>query len=132
MTRGLEGKKLRLEQQYFFCSCSLQDMIRLHLMMYKNLDEFHQLWTVQLNDTHPAISVAELMRLLVDEHLMPWDQAWNITQQVFCYTNHTLMPEALERWPLPLFASVLPRHLEIIFEINCSLPGRCPPEISWR
>jgi starch phosphorylase len=115
---GLEGKKLRLEQQYFFCSCSLQDMIRLHLMMYKNLDEFHQLWTVQLNDTHPAISVAELMRLLVDEHLMPWDQAWNITQQVFCYTNHTLLPEALERWPLPLFASVLPRHLEIIFEIN--------------
>ncbi len=115
---GLGGKKLRLEQQYLFCSCSLQDMLRLHLLSYQSLDYFHQDWTVQLNDTHPAISVAELMRLLVDEHQMSWEQAWNITQQVFCYTNHTLLPEALEKWPLPLFASVLPRHLEIIFEIN--------------
>ena len=115
---GLEGKKLRLEQQYFFCSCALRDMIRIHSLKYKNLEEFGQLWTVQLNDTHPAIAVAELMRLLVDVRQMPWEQAWNITQQVFCYTNHTLLPEALEKWPLSLFASVLPRHLEIIFEIN--------------
>jgi glycogen phosphorylase len=115
---GLEGKKLRLEQQYFFCSCSLQDMIRLHLLMYENLDNFAELWTVQLNDTHPSISVAELMRLLLDEKNFPWEKAWSITTQVFCYTNHTLLPEALEKWPLSLFASVLPRHLEIIFEIN--------------
>ena len=115
---GLEGKKLRLEQQYFFCSCALQDMIRIHLLKYQNLDEFGQLWTVQLNDTHPSISIAELMHLLVDEHQIPWDQAWNITQKVFCYTNHTLLPEALEKWSLSMFAAVLPRHLEIIFEIN--------------
>jgi starch phosphorylase len=93
-------------------------MIRLHFLMDKKLAEFHQLWAVQLNDTHPAISIAELMRLLVDEQQMPWEQAWNITRQVFCYTNHTLLPEAMEKWPLSLFASVLPRHLEIIFEIN--------------
>ncbi len=115
---GLEGKKLRLEQQYFFCSCALKDMIRIHSLKYKNLDQFGQLWTVQLNDTHPAIAVAELMRLLVDVRQMPWEQAWTITQQVFCYTNHTLLPEALEKWPLSLFAAVLPRHLEIIYEIN--------------
>jgi starch phosphorylase len=115
---GLEGKKLRLEQQYFFCSCALQDMIRLHLLMYKSLTNFPELWTVQLNDTHPAISVAELMRLLVDEKKLSWEKAWTITTQVFCYTNHTLLPEALEKWPLSLFASVLPRHLEIIYEIN--------------
>ena len=93
-------------------------MIRIHSIKYKNLDEFGQLWTVQLNDTHPAIAVAELMRLLVDVRQMPWEKAWNICQQVFCYTNHTLLPEALEKWPVSLFASVLPRHLEIIFEIN--------------
>ncbi len=116
--QGLQGKRLRLEQQYFFSSCALQDMIRLHLLNSDNLDNFHQHWSVQLNDTHPAISVAELMRLLVDEHQLPWDQAWSMTRQVFCYTNHTLLPEALEKWPLSLFAAVLPRHLEIIFEIN--------------
>ncbi len=115
---GLGGKKLRLEQQYFFCSCALQDMMRLHLMMYNNLDNFPELWTVQLNDTHPAIAIAELMRLLVDEKHFSWDKAWSITTQVFCYTNHTLLPEALEKWSLSLFAAVLPRHLEIIFEIN--------------
>lgn len=114
----LEGKRLRLEQQYFFCSCSLQDMLRLHLHFAGTLDSFPRHWTVQLNDTHPAIAVAELLRLLVDEHRLPWEQAWDITRQVFCYTNHTLLPEALEKWPLPLFAAVLPRHLEIIYEIN--------------
>jgi glycogen phosphorylase len=112
------GKQLRLEQQYFFVSCSLQDMIRIHRQRDPSLANFHRKYAAQLNDTHPAIAVAELMRLLVDEHEMPWDTAWDITRQTFAYTNHTLLPEALERWPLPLFARVLPRHLEIIFEIN--------------
>jgi glycogen phosphorylase len=112
------GKLLRLEQQYFFVSCSLQDMIRLLMMRGKPLNEFHSYWAVQLNDTHPSIAVAELMRLLVDEHAMGWDQAWAITQQTCGYTNHTLLAEALERWPLQLFARLLPRHLEIIYEIN--------------
>lgn len=114
----LQGKQLRLEQQYFFVSCSLQDMIRLHLLRGKSLDTFHEVYTAQLNDTHPSIAVAELMRLLVDEHGMDWEQAWQITRSTFAYTNHTLLPEALEKWPLQLFGDLLPRHLEIIFEIN--------------
>ncbi len=114
----IAGKQLRLEQQYFFVSCSLQNIIDLHLEVFDRLDNLHELWAVQLNDTHPAIAVAELMRLLVDEHQMPWDQAWPITVATCGYTNHTLLPEALEKWPLPLFAKVLPRHLEIIYEIN--------------
>jgi starch phosphorylase len=112
------GKRLRLAQQYFFVSCSLQDMIRLHFLRGKSLDSFHVHFAVQLNDTHPAIAVAELMRLLVDEHLFPWEQAWEITRKTLAYSNHTLLPEALETWPLPLFAELLPRHLEIIYEIN--------------
>jgi starch phosphorylase len=112
------GKQLRLEQQYFFVSCALQDMIRIYLQREKNLDHFHIKYAVQLNDTHPSIAVAELMRLLVDEHLMGWDQAWEITRQTFAYTNHTLLPEALEKWSLQLFGRLLPRHLEIIYEIN--------------
>ena len=112
------GKQLRLAQQYFFVSCSLQDMIRLTLVQEKTLAEFHVYWAVQLNDTHPSIAVAELMRLLVDEHEMDWDQAWEITQRTCGYTNHTLLAEALEKWSLPLFARLLPRHLEIIYEIN--------------
>jgi starch phosphorylase len=112
------GKLLRLAQQYFFVSCSLQDMIRLLLRRGKNLDDFHLYWAAQLNDTHPSIAVAELMRLLVDEHSMEWDQAWAITQRSCGYTNHTLLSEALEKWPLSLFGKVLPRHLEIIYEIN--------------
>jgi starch phosphorylase len=114
----IEGKRLRLMQQFFFTSCSLQDMVRLHLSLGKPLSNFHEKWTVQLNDTHPSIGIAELMRLLLDEHNMTWDEAWHITQQTFGYTNHTLLPEALERWPLDLFANLLPRHLEIIYEIN--------------
>jgi starch phosphorylase len=115
---GLQGKQLRLEQQYFFVSCALQDMIRIHLAAGRKIENFHQKWTIQLNDTHPSIGVAELMRLLVDVHDLPWDQAWQITSQTFNYTNHTLLPEALERWSLPLFARLLPRHIEIIYEIN--------------
>lgn len=112
------GRKLRLEQQYFFVSSSLQDMIRLYRQRAHSLDDFAKKYAVQLNDTHPSISIAELMRLLVDEYQMEWEQAWKITQQTFNYTNHTLMPEALERWSVPLFSSVLPRHWEIILEIN--------------
>ena len=112
------GKKLRLAQQHFFVSCSLQDMIRLHLVRQKSLTEFGSHWAVQLNDTHPSIAVAELMRLLIDEHMMEWDEAWAITQRTCAYTNHTLLTEALEKWPVPLFGKSLPRHLEIIYEIN--------------
>jgi glycogen phosphorylase len=114
----LQGKQLRLEQQYFFVTCSLQDMIRMHLRVGGSLDKFDQAFAVQLNDTHPSIGVAELMRLLVDEHQMDWDLAWDITRKTLAYTNHTLLPEALEKWPLNLFGSLLPRHLEIIYEIN--------------
>jgi len=114
----IQGKELRLQQQYFFTSCSLQDMIRFQHRMGCPLETFHKEWAIQLNDTHPSIGVAELMRLLLDEHDMGWDQAWSITTQTFSFTNHTLLPEALERWPLPLFGSLLPRHLEIIYEIN--------------
>jgi glycogen phosphorylase len=113
-----QGKQLRLQQQYFFASCAMQDMIRMFLQQSGSIDRLHEQFVVQLNDTHPAIAVAELMRLLVDEHTLPWNQAWEITQQTFGYTNHTLLPEALERWSIPLFGSLLPRHLEIIYEIN--------------
>jgi len=109
---------LRLAQQYFFVSCSLQDMIRIHGQSAKGVTDFHQKYAVQLNDTHPSIAVAELMRLLVDEHGLDWEPAWEITRQTFAYTNHTLLPEALEKWPVSLFGSLLPRHLEIIYEIN--------------
>jgi starch phosphorylase len=112
------GKQLRLQQQYFFVSCALQDMLRLHQLRQKPVHEFDEYWAVQLNDTHPSIAVVELMRLLVDEQQLPWDQAWSMTQRTCGYTNHTLLAEALERWPVPLFRALLPRHLEIIYEIN--------------
>jgi starch phosphorylase len=115
---SIQGRQLRLQQQYFFASCALQDMIRLYRQRSEDLSKLDKQFAVQLNDTHPAIAVAELMRLLVDVHYMEWELAWKITGKIFGYTNHTLLPEALERWSLPLFASVLPRHLEIIFEIN--------------
>ena len=114
----IQGKELRLQQQYFFTSCALQDMIRVYLHTNRSIDAFHEKFAIQLNDTHPSIGVAELMRLLIDEHGLEWEKAWEITSHTFSYTNHTLLPEALERWPLPLFASLLPRHLEIIYEIN--------------
>ena len=115
---ALQGKTLRLEQQYFFVCCSLQDMLRIMRGQRIPPERFHEKFAVQLNDTHPAIAVPELMRLLVDEHQMPWEQAWDITRKTFSYTNHTLLPEALERWPLAMLARLLPRHLEIIYEIN--------------
>ncbi len=112
------GKELRLKQQYFFVSCSLQDMIRLQLGTAGTLESFHEKFVAQLNDTHPAVAVPELMRLLIDDHQMGWDQAWQITRQTFAFTNHTLLPEALETWPVDLFGRLLPRLLEIIYEIN--------------
>jgi starch phosphorylase len=114
---GLAGKQLRLEQEYFFVSCALQDCIRL-LLQKTTIREFAEKFALQLNDTHPTLAVPELMRLLMDVHGMGWDEAWGITSRSFGYTNHTLMPEALETWPLPLFAQLLPRHLEIVYEIN--------------
>lgn len=113
-----QGRQLRLAQQIFFVSCSLQDMMRILRRQKIPLEKFYEKFTVQLNDTHPAIAIAELMRLLLDEAGMAWDPAWEITQRTFAYTNHTLLPEALERWPVSLLGSLLPRHLEIIYEIN--------------
>ena len=112
------GKELRLKQQFFFSSCSLQDMLRIHALLGGTPATFHEKWAVQLNDTHPAVAVAELMRLLVDEHGLGWDEAWAVTRASFAYTNHTLLPEALEKWTADLFGTVLPRHLEIVYEIN--------------
>ena len=111
------GKQLRLEQQAFFVSCALQDCIRL-LLRRSPIQRFGDRFRIQLNDTHPSLAVPELMRLLMDEHGLGWNEAWNITTQSVSYTNHTLLPEALESWPLPLFARLLPRHLEIVYEIN--------------
>jgi len=113
-----KGKRLRLTQQYFFVCCSLQDALRLQQMRGLSIEQLAESTPLQLNDTHPSVAVAELMRLLIDEHELDWDKAWHITKNTLSYTNHTLLPEALEKWPLPLFASVLPRHLEIIYEIN--------------
>jgi starch phosphorylase len=114
----LGGKRLRLEQQYFFASCSLQDMLRLHRLRRRPITQFHRYWTIQLNDTHPSIAVAELMRLLLDQYELGWQEAWEITRHTFAYTNHTLLPEALEKWAVRLFEELLPRHLQIIYEIN--------------
>jgi glycogen phosphorylase len=113
-----QGKELRLQQQYFFVSCSLQDIIRLYLRNHDGFGRFADKVAIQLNDTHPSIGVAELMRLFLDEHHLQWDEAWAITKRTFAYTNHTLLSEALERWPVSLFGRLLPRHLEIIYEIN--------------
>ena len=124
------GKELRLVQQYFFVACSLRDIIRRH---FRNPDNswqnFQDKAAIQLNDTHPAVAVAELMRIMLDEAQMEWDEAWEITHRTFAYTNHTLLPEALERWGVALFGRVLPRHLQIIYEINERLMAVC--EAKW-
>ena len=112
------GRELRLRQEYFFVACSLQDIVRNHIKTYGRLDNFYDKVAIQLNDTHPAVAVAELMRLFVDEHQLSWNRAWKLTQRAIGFTNHTLMPEALERWPVELFTRTLPRHMQIIKEID--------------
>ena len=115
---ALPGKQLRLEQQYLLVACSLRDMLRLYMQRQKSLTGFADKFAIQLNDTHPTLAILELMRLLVDEHELEWDAAWEVTRRCFGYTNHTLLPEALEKWGLPLFGRLLPRHLELVLEIN--------------
>jgi starch phosphorylase len=112
------GQELRLRQEFFFVSASLQDLLRRHQKTYGSLESLSEKAAIQLNDTHPSIAVVELMRILVDEHAMPWAQAWAITQATLSYTNHTLLPEALESWPVPLMERLLPRHMQIIYLIN--------------
>jgi len=112
------GKELRLTQEYFLVACALRDVVRRYIKQHETFDAFPQKAAIQLNDTHPALAIAELMRILVDENRLPWEQAWQITEQTFGYTNHTLMPEALEKWPVHLMERLLPRHLQIIYEIN--------------
>ncbi len=112
------GQELRLRQEYFFAAASLQDLVRRHLKKYPDLRNLPDQAAIQLNDTHPAIAVVELMRLLVDLHDVPWAEAWDITQRTFSYTNHTLLPEALETWPVPLIERMLPRHMQIIYLVN--------------
>ena len=112
------GQELRLRQEYFFTSASLQDLLRRHRERHPDFSNLHEHAAIQLNDTHPAIAVPELMRLLVDEHVVPWDEAWRITTATLNYTNHTLMPEALETWAVELMERVLPRHIQIIYLIN--------------
>ena len=113
-----QGKELRLKQQYFFVSASLQDILATHLSEGRPLASMPDSIAIQLNDTHPAVAIPELMRLLVDEHGVSWAEAWRITTAVFSYTNHTLLPEALETWPVAMFERLLPRHLQIIYLIN--------------
>ena len=112
------GQELRLRQEYFFASASLQDLVRRHIKQCGDVRTLAEHAAIQLNDTHPAIAIAELMRILVDVHSIDWDEAWAITQATFSYTNHTLLPEALETWPVPLMERLLPRHMQIIYLIN--------------
>ncbi len=112
------GQELRLRQEYFFSSASLQDLVRRHVAAFGKIDSLAEKTAIQLNDTHPAISIAEMMRILVDIHKIPWAEAWATTQAIFSYTNHTLLPEALETWPVALMERILPRHMQIIFLLN--------------
>src|SRR5580704_16595110 len=113
-----EGKALRLKQQYFFVACSIADIVKRYKARHESFEAFSDKVAIQLNDTHPSIAVAELMRVLIDDEGLDWDAAWSITERTIGYTNHTLLPEALERWPVALFERLLPRHLQIICEIN--------------
>jgi starch phosphorylase len=115
---SFEGQELRLKQQYFFVSCSIQDIVRRHLVTHSDFDQFPDKVAIQLNDTHPSLAVVELMRILLDQHRLPWGKAWDIVTRTFAYTNHTILSEALEVWPVSMFGKLLPRHLEIIYEIN--------------
>jgi starch phosphorylase len=130
------GRELRLRQEYFFVAASLQDLIKRHLASEGQLRGLAQKAAVQLNDTHPSLAVTELMRILIDLHNFPWDEAWQITTAVLSYTNHTLLPEALETWPLELFERLLPRHLDIIYRINDAhlalADARCPGDVDFR
>src|SRR5262249_21206280 len=112
------GRELRLVQEYFLTACAIRDIVNRYLHAHEDLDAFADKVAIQLNDTHPTLAVAELMRYLIDDRSMEWAEAWGVVQSVFGYTNHTLLPEALERWPAPLLEKVLPRHLQIIYEIN--------------
>jgi starch phosphorylase len=112
------NKQLRLKQQYFFVCASLKDILRRFFTDHDDLHELPERVAIQLNDTHPAVAIPELMRLLMDKHQLEWQPAWEITTRVFCYTNHTLLPEALETWPVSIFEQLLPRHLQLIYEIN--------------
>jgi starch phosphorylase len=115
----ISGKTLRLEQQYFFASASIQDMMRIHCLEDRKVPEqFYESFTIQLNDTHPSVAIPELLRILLDDYRLDWDKAWEITTKSINYTNHTLLPEALEKWPVSIFGNLLPRHLELILEIN--------------
>ncbi len=128
------GKELRLKQEYFFISASLQDIIRRYKKGHSNFDQFSDKVAIQLNDTHPSLAIAELMRILVDEESIPWNKAWEITVKTFAFTNHTILPEAMEKWSVDTFGRVLPRHLGIIFQINerflKEVQSRYPNDIS--
>jgi starch phosphorylase len=115
------GQELRLRQEYFFSSASIQDIVRRHVQYFGDIRTLPDKAAIQLNDTHPAVSVAELMRLLIDHHELTFDEAWDVTRATFGYTNHTLLPEALESWPLPLFERMLPRHMQLVYAINAKL-----------
>ncbi|WP_295535484.1 glycogen/starch/alpha-glucan phosphorylase [uncultured Pseudacidovorax sp.] len=125
----LSGKELRLHQEYFFCSASVQDLVRRYLRTHEGFGQLHEKVSIHLNDTHPVLAVPELMRVLVDEYDVSWDDAWAQTQKVFSYTNHTLMHEALETWPVEMLGRVLPRHLQIIFDINARFLGEVAAQV---
>jgi starch phosphorylase len=122
------GQELRLRQEYFFVSASLQDLVRRHIKAFGHIDNLPDKTAIQLNDTHPAIAIAELMRILLDEHQIPWEDAWRMTQATCSYTNHTLLPEALEVWPVPLMERLLPRHMQLIYLINALHLGQVRKE----
>ncbi|ANI76789.1 MULTISPECIES: glycogen/starch/alpha-glucan phosphorylase [Sphingobium] len=117
------GQELRLRQEYFFSSASLQDIVRRHIQYFGDISTLADKAAIQLNDTHPAVAVAELMRILLDDHGLDFDEAWDVTRRTFSYTNHTLLPEALESWPVPLFERLLPRHMQIVYAVNSRLLG---------